>query len=711
MKAKNLQILKENGFHVPAFTIVEQGTDVDLSFSSADYFAVRSSFSLEDGCENSFAGQFKTLLHVPREQVPDAVLEVRESYTQYRGVEAEVGSSPVIVQEMIVPDLAGVVFTANPMGILNEAVITAGRGLGDLVVEDRTETVTYYFNRDEELFYLKEETGLSLDRNLLRELVDISTKVRDLFGWEADMEFAVREEAVYVLQARPITTLKTEKRLVLDNSNIVESYPGISLPLTQDFVHRVYRDIFKSCVRRLTGNAALLRVLEPVLDQMVTGYQGSMYYVINNWYTLLQILPFSSRIIPIWQESLGVGQKIEGQGGVAASRGVKLRIGLAFLWNLAIAPRSMKKLNAYFERAYPEFREQVKKARTPKELLSVLDEVEGSVMNVWDITLINDMYTFLFTALAGGGKNKKIADIRNLESMKPVIAMNELRKTAREHGLDSSVYREAEQAYLEAYGDRIHGELKLETRTYRTHPVLLREQILAGEYTSVREGAGRRSLNPFLNAAKTGIAYREQSRLNRSRLFGLAREIALKAGELLTKSGQIEEPEDIFYLYLDEIDSSTNRIALIEQRKAQWERYDTAPHPKRLVFGGELVEDQRTACGGQFESAAILHGIGTSLGEVTGEAVVLDTADALADVSGKIIITKSTDPGWVFLLEKCGGIIAERGSLLSHTAIISRELKKPAIVNVKDATAIIQTGDLLRIDASAGVVNILKRVD
>lgn len=715
MKAGNLQILRENGFCVPAFAIVKAGEEADLSFSGAELFAVRSSFALEDGGESSFAGQFKTLLRVPRDRVPDAVRQVRESYGRYRGAKTG-GSSPVIVQEMIEPEMAGVVFTANPMGILNEAVITAGRGPGDRVVEDRTETVTYYYNRDEALFYLKEESELSLDRAVLHELINVSDKVRDLFGWEADMEFAVREGIIYVLQARPITALKTDKPLVLDNSNIVESYPGISLPLTQDFVGRVYRDIFKSCVRRLTGDAAMLQALEPVLEQMVAGYQGGLYYVINHWYTLLQILPFSGRIIPVWQEMLGVGQKIEGQVGVAVTGGTKLRVGLSFLRELAAAPRSMKRLNAYFERVYPQFREQVQKADTPEALLRALDEIERSVISVWDITLINDMYTFLFTVLAGGGKNGKIAEIKDLESMKPVTARNKLRKIAAEQGTDSDAYRKAEQAYLEDYGDRIYGELKLETKTYRTHPELLRRQILSEKEAPIRQGAGqrslkRRSLNPFVGAAKRGIANREQSRLNRSRLFGLARQIARKAGELLAKNGQLEAPEDIFYLYLDEIDSSTKRQTLVRQRKAQWARYQSVPHPRRLVFAGGLVEDQRTACGGQFEADAVLRGAGTSPGEVTAEAVVLEEADASAQVRGKIIVTRSTDPGWVFLLEQCAGIIAERGSLLSHTAIISRELKKPAVVNVKDAAAIIHTGDLLHIDAGAGTVNLLKRAD
>ena len=75
----------------------------------------------------------------------------------------------------------------------------------------------------------------------------------------------------------------------------------------------------------------------------------------------------------------------------------------------------------------------------------------------------------------------------------------------------------------------------------------------------------------------------------------------------------------------------------------------------------------------------------------------------------KIIITKMTDPGWVFLLASSIGIVSEKGSLLSHTAIISRELKIPSIVGVENATSIIKTGDYIRIDANTGIIKIIKR--
>lgn len=713
MKAKNLQILKENGINVPSFTVAAAEDDIDLPFSSSGSFAVRSSFCLEDDDNLSFAGQFKTLLNVKKEDVKKAVSEVRKSYDKapYAKISPAAGPSPVIIQEMIPADLSGVIFTANPVGILNEMVITAGYGTGDKVVTDQTETVTYYYNKDDALFYLKEKPSLSLDRRLLRELADTAAKIRDIFSKEMDIEFAVKKDLVYILQARPITTLKTDSLLILDNSNIVESYPGISLPMTHDFVHAVYRDIFQSCVARFTKNRALLKDLAAVFDHMVAGYQGSIYYVITSWYELLQILPFSDRIIRIWQEMLGVDHKLVNQSRLKPGTLLKFKISVKFLFLLLRTPHLMKKLNQYFDDIYPVLQEKAVQADTIEKLLSLFREIEKSVTSVWDITLINDMYTFIFTALSGGKKNEKIACINNLESMKPVLAMDELRRTAKEHGIDSSLYLEKEKSYIASFGDRISGELKLETRTYRTHPELLRAQVLSESSQAVVMPSEEKSLNPFIRAAKRGIANREKSRLNRSRLFGLAREIVLRAGELLVKNGQLEQKEDIFYLYFNEINPSADYRKLICKRKAQFKAYEEAPHPRRIVFGNGIIEDRRIALEDSFGDIDILSGTGTSPGRVVGEAAVIRDASANPSVNGKIIIAKATDPGWIFLLKNCKGIIAEQGSLLSHTAIISRELKKPAVVNVKDVTKIIKTGDWIELDADTGTIHILKRRD
>lgn len=720
MKAKNLQILKENGLNVPDFIIVNKEDPIDLSFSNASSFAVRSSYSLEDAENLSFAGQFKTILNVKRDDVAAAVDQVAKSYEQklYQNIKNSNSDSPVIIQEMVIPDYAGVIFTANPLGILNEMVVTAGVGLGETIVTDQAETVTYYYNTDEAQFYQKEKSAFNLDHAALQELVGLAMKIKSIFQKEMDIEFAVRDNQIFILQARPITTLRMDNLLILDNSNIVESYPGVCLPITHDFVHQIYRDIFKSCILRVSKNKHLVQDMEDIFTHMVASYNGSIYYQITNWYEILRLLPFSNKLIAIWQEMLGVDNKWANDSSLHVSPLLKLKIVISFLYYLLATPKSMKKLGVYFDQIYPDYQEKIKNTDTVSDLLALFYEVEKSITSVWDITLINDMYTFLFTALSGGKKNEKIANISQMESMKPVLARNDLRKTAHENGVESPLYQAKEKEYIEAFGDRILGELKLETKTYRTNPELLREQILSTQSLDLKANVPKKSLNPFVNAAKCGIANREKSRLNRCRLFGLAREIILKIGAILAENHQLARKEDIFCLYFEEINPDTDYQTLIQQRKVQFQSYEASPHPKRIVFSNGILENPGIPCEDSYSGGAskqgcshdiiTLQGIPTSLGKVTGEAIVITDATLNLDVKDKIIVARSTDPGWVFLLENCSGIIAERGSLLSHTAIISRELGKPAIVNVKDATKIIKTGDLLELDANTGIIRVQK---
>ena len=115
MKHKNLEILREHHINVPSFIVVDRKEELDLSFSKEELFAIRSSFEVEDDDESSFAGQFETFLNVERKNVFSYVDKVKESYKKLNITNT---ASKVIVQEMIQSDYSGVIFTANPTGIL-----------------------------------------------------------------------------------------------------------------------------------------------------------------------------------------------------------------------------------------------------------------------------------------------------------------------------------------------------------------------------------------------------------------------------------------------------------------------------------------------------------------------------------------------------------------------------------------------------------------
>ena len=104
------------------------------------------------------------------------------------------------------------------------------------------------------------------------------------------------------------------------------------------------------------------------------------------------------------------------------------------------------------------------------------------------------------------------------------------------------------------------------------------------------------------------------------------------------------------------------------------------------------------------EKAANLRGTACSPGRVSGRAKIVRKPDADLEINGDIIIAEMTDPGWVFLMMRAKGLIVERGSILSHTAIIGRELGIPTIVGVRDATRRIPEASLLHMNGETGEI-------
>jgi pyruvate,water dikinase len=102
-----------------------------------------------------------------------------------------------------------------------------------------------------------------------------------------------------------------------------------------------------------------------------------------------------------------------------------------------------------------------------------------------------------------------------------------------------------------------------------------------------------------------------------------------------------------------------------------------------------------------------LAGTGCSPGIATGEALIVMHPHAGTDAAGRILITETTDPAWAFLMVSAAGLVAERGSLLSHTAIIGRELGIPTVVGVAGATRLIADGARLQVNGGTGEIVIL----
>ena len=805
MKARHLEILKEQGFPVPKFILVSENEEVDLSFSEKEYFAVRSNFSAEDGGGHSFAGQFLTRLNVKREKVQEAVQEVFASYAgsleykekanrgkaeqvlKQQGKEgrqenaekqesteqkkAEVLVETVLIQEMLFSEKSGVLFTKNPKGILSEMVAVLGQGLGDKVVEDQENVLTYHYFPEECLYQeghgqsclseqAHESPGLGLEEEELKTLFTLGERIEELFQKPMDIEFAIEKGKTYILQAREITTLDMHLPVrILDNSNISESFPGVCLPLTESFAGEMYSGIFTSLGRRFLGKK--VSSYEELFHRMVGGFSGRMYYEISSWYDILRLLPFSGKIIPVWQGMLGVSNEEISFSKKKPGFFLKCRIAFLFCYYFFVSQRKMKELDKFFQERYAEYGKRVDAEEDAKALYQIFLEMKEDLLREWDITLMNDMVSFISTHLYG----KKTAF--SLETMKPVRALSALKTVAGKYGLDSEEYRREKQSYISAYGDRIEGELKLETRTYRTNEELLDRWILDSletesvekdcEETSRMEKTSEpKQRKSFLYClAESSCNNREISRLHRTRCFGLMRRIVDKIGEKTIGF-------DVYYLSLNELKELlfsgkdfSLKIAREKELRKAYERLPVLSRVKLLgkvdrdplageirvlnykfvkgkgsreeksgksedIFSSESTNLERKEEGEAHDRKAgreemdstprVFFGRGVSKGIFRGEILKINSLQEVRamDAKGKILLSYSTDPGWFPYLNMAGGLITERGSLLSHSAILARELEKPAVVNIPNIMAGLHSGDIVEIDGDLGICSVVK---
>ena len=850
MKAENLEILQKKGFPVPKFIVLSEKEEVNLSFSEKDFFAVRSNFSAEDSGEHSFAGQFLTRLNVKREKVEEAVQEVfasyagsldykekanrgKEEYCSQKQEKAEQGKveqgkaeqekaeqkkaeqkkvessvETVLIQEMLFPEKSGVLFTKNPKGILSEMVVVLGEGLGDKVVEDQENVLTYHYFPGECLYLEGQGAGFSpekeeekskslasegrrqksqslgLEEEELKRLFTLGERIEQLFQKPMDIEFAIEKGKIYILQAREITTLDMHLPIrILDNSNISESFPGICLPLSVSFAKEMYSGIFTSLGRRFLGKK--VSSYKELFQQMVGDFSGRMYYEISSWYDILRLLPFSKKIIPIWQGMLGVSNEEINFSRKKPSFFLKCRIAVLFCYYFFVSQRKMKELDRFFQERYALYSKRVNEEEDAKALYQIFLEMKEDLLREWDITLINDMVSFISTHLYG----KKTAF--SLETMKPVRALSALKTVARKHGLDSEEYRREKKSYISAYGDRIVGELKLETRTYRTNEELLDRWILDsletenaekselpaaeqsmqkaygekdsfetdsiesdsaekdGEETSRSEKSSKaKPRKSFLyRFAESSCNNREISRLHRTRCFGLMRSIVDKIGEKTIGF-------DVYYLSLEELKemlfSGKDFSLKIAREKELRKAYERLPVLSRVKLLGKVDRDplsgeirvlsyesfkekknkegqigtpgkdgkirkagQREKAGKEDGDSAprVFFGRGVSKGIFRGEVLKIKSLQELsvAEAKGKILLSYSTDPGWFPYLNMAEGLITERGSLLSHSAILARELEKPAVVNIPNIMEELQSGDLVEIDGDLGICSVIKQ--
>lgn len=184
----------------------------------------------------------------------------------------------------------------------------------------------------------------------------------------------------------------------------------------------------------------------------------------------------------------------------------------------------------------------------------------------------------------------------------------------------------------------------------------------------------------------------------------VTRMAARRLGELATAEGRLLDREDIFFLTIDELRHGWPAATgeLVAERRAAYDKYRCLDLPE--FWTGEPSPSPAPVA-----ATGSLTGIGASPGVVEGRARVIENPSDAEVEDGEILIARHTDPAWASLMFLSAGLVSDIGGLMSHTAVVARELGIPCVVNTRNAVHTLRTGDLIRVDGTAGTVELLGR--
>ncbi|MGB0647397.1 MAG: PEP/pyruvate-binding domain-containing protein [Bradymonadia bacterium] len=761
-KALNLMVLYRRGLPVPPGFVLTSAAflgrrDVDLtslveenqSIITSPWVMVRSSAVGEDGSDASFAGQLDSFKVMNRpDLIREAILNCWRSlensrtntYASLQGKKLE--KMAVIVQEMIEPEYAGVMFTASPLNARQQLIEYVMGHCEKLVSGEVTpDSLTLPCDNESSLPFL----------NALRTA---SEEILKCFGRHQDIEWTWASGRLHIVQSRPVTTLNA--RTDWSSTNVNENYPDKLSPLLYSIARRAYYSYFKSLSQAL---GVSLDGREEADFYNIIGLWGDrMYYNMTNIHNVISLTPFRALLGKSFDDFVGY----QGESETRDAVGSLIQQG-RFMSRLL---RHGLKLRAYVTKIEARVSHFVERP-TERDLATGFHDFLDIRFNYWVNASFADFYamlahgalgrylTWLGVENAAGVQNTLIQSIPNLVSNQPIYEMWQIKQFVLRQGLrevfDESperVFAELSdnpelaelnamvRSYLNDWGFRCSGELTFLSDNYQEDPAsflaMLKVYIGAedvdpqiqferkfqeqeAELRRIVRGVGSiqgRVLKALVSFTRFAIGCRERVRLQQARAYAHFKKITLALGRQLVRAEVIDDLKDVLYFEYDEVSRLLNQESvdavylrsLVKLRKAKIQ--SSAEYP-------ETFHASNTDCRNQYvvadEAMSLTDrsysGLPACGGTVTARAVILESIHQIDQLrKGDILVTKQTDPGWICAFPLISGLVVERGGMLSHGAIVAREFGIPAVVGLKDITKLIHTDDIISVDGNQGVV-------
>jgi phosphohistidine swiveling domain-containing protein/uncharacterized membrane protein (DUF106 family) len=740
--------------------------------------AVRSSATAEDMAAASMAGQYETFLDIRGE---DALLDaVRccwasldspriRTYLKEHGIEQSRVAMAVLVQRLVSADVAGVLFTANPQtGGRREMLVEASWGLGESVVSGRVQPDVLRLDRAtgrvlhaaiaDKRVYLPagahEERPVEDSRRKLPclrgsdvlQLWELGKLAADHFGAPQDIEWALFEGELYLLQSRPITTLeeaeayeevlRTTRQHLREQitvgrgpwalHNLAETLPHPT-PLTWSVIERfmsgdggfgaMYREagFEPSAVARREG------FLERIAGRVYMDASRAPEMFFENFpfaYDLeeLKRSPDASQTPPTLP-----------RGSFRARMGAGRRLGAVNAKLQELSRALDERLN---NEIFPAFAQWVSAeklqdlaALTPDQLIELWQQREQKVLDEFapqslmpsliSGMALGELRTFLEENFweedpddlaqvisSGGPPNRTVAADAELyevgagtRSAEQWIA-DHGHRAAGEFDLAAARWRESPQAVMEMASRLKGGDSPLDRHQRHSKEIATRIEALAARLPK----ADRAELTRRVDLVRRYVAFREDGKDFLMLGYDLLRDVALEAGR------RLEIGEDVFYLTREDLfDSLRVGFAphhLIAQRKSAYKAEAKVSLPR--VIDAPAIETLGEVA--EIQSAGGYKAFAVSSGEADGPACIRKSPTEPGEMGrGYILVCPSTDPSWTPLFVNAAGLVLECGGTLSHGAVVAREMGLPAVV-LPDATRMFQEGEAIHVDGRRGHV-------
>ncbi|HVU55409.1 MAG TPA: phosphoenolpyruvate synthase [Puia sp.] len=749
--------------------IADEVADHIANFGEHNAFAVRSSATAEDLPTASFAGQQDSYLNIiGKEAILQHISRCWASlftdraivYRMQNGFDHHKVYLAVVVQQMIAPRAAGILFTADPITSNRKMLsIDASFGLGDALVSGLVNADLYKVHSgkiiEKRIAVERQNRQVLTDEQILR-LEHIGRKIEGHFGQPQDIEWCLADDDFYIVQSRPITTLYPVPEAT-DTKNHVYVSVGHQQMMTDAMkplgisiwqlmaatpMFKAGGRLFVDVTQNLStpvGRETLLDVMgkhDPLMKDALMTILGRKNFIEEQMPAKNEkAAPPPGPPAPFEQDPAIVDELIgRSQASIEELRqNIQTRSGPDLFDFMAEAIRESKKIT-FDPRSFQVFMAAINASvwinDKMKEWLG-----EKNAADILSQSVPNNI-----TSKMG----LELLDVADVIRPYPEV-IDYLQRTKSESFLDELAAfdggekaRDAIQAYLHKYGMRCAGEIDITKPRWSEKPTTLIPLIL-GNIKNFEPGAGRRKFGQgrqeawekeqallhrlkqlpdgeekaketkrMIDTVRNFIGYREYPKYGIVSRSFIYKKALLKEAERLVQAKVIAEKEDLYYLTFEEFREAvrTHQLdhRLIRRRKDEYRSFEKLTPPRVITSDGEIVTGEYKR--ENFPAGALV-GLAVSSGVIEGRArVILHMEDAGLE-EGDILVTVFTDPSWTPLFVSIKGLVTEVGGLMTHGAVIAREYGLPAVIGVENATRLIKDGQTIRVNGTDGFVEIL----